>query len=97
MLNDAELEALAVDIRTSGSSHICDDLLLDGRDRAPACERTGAPVAWETVPAVGARHPSPVVTSSNLQRRHLDESRRALAAAKLANRGARARAASSVK
>ena len=77
--------------------HVRDDLLLDGRDRALAGERAGVPVAWETVRAVGARDASLVVTSWSLQRRHLDESRRALAAAKLANQGAPARAASSVK
>ncbi len=91
LMNDAELEALAADIRTSGCRvpvSICDDLVLDGRNRALACERAGVPVPWETVPAVGARDASLAVTSLNLQRRHMDESQRALAAAKLANLGA---------
>ncbi len=91
LMNDAELEALATDIRTSGCRvpvSICDDLILDGRNRALACERAGVPVPWETVPAVGARDASLAVTSLNLQRRHMDESQRALAAAKLANLGA---------
>ena len=89
--DDAELEALAADIRTNGCRvpvSICDDLLLDGRNRALACERAGVPVPWETLPAVGARDASLAVTSLNLQRRHMDESQRGLAAAKLANLGA---------
>ncbi|MCY4508578.1 MAG: hypothetical protein OXG35_16720, partial [Acidobacteria bacterium] len=53
-----------------------------------ACERAGVPVPWETVPAVGAGDALLIVTSLNLQRRHMDESQRALAAAKLANLGA---------
>ena len=56
-----------------------------GRNRALARERAGVSVPWETVPAVGARDASLVVTSSNLQRRHMDGSQRALAPAKLAN------------
>ena len=90
LMNDAELEALAADIGTNGCRvpvSICDDLLLDGRNRALACERAGVPVPWETVPVVDARDASLAVTSLNLQRRHMDESQRALAAAKLANLG----------
>ena len=91
LMNDAELEALAADISTNGCRvpvSICDDLILDGRNRALACERAGVPVPWETLPAVGARDASLAVSSLNLQRRHMDESQRALAAAKLANLGA---------
>ena len=91
LMNDAELEALAADIGANGCRvpvSISDDLLLDGRNRALACERAGVPVPWETVPAVGAWDASLIVTSLNLQRRHMDESQRAMAAAKLANLGA---------
>ena len=91
LMNDAELGALAADISTNGCRvpvSICDDLILDGRNRALACERAGVPVPWETLPAVGARDASLAVSSLNLQRRHMDESQRALAAAKLANLGA---------
>ena len=91
LMTDVELEALAADIGTNGCRvpvSICGDLLLDGRNRALACERVGVPVPWETLPAVGARDASLVVTSLNLQRRHMAESQRALAAAKLANLGA---------
>ena len=91
LMNDVELEALAADIGTNGCRvpvSICDDLLLDGRNRALACERAGVPVPWETLPAVGLRDATLAVTSLNLQRRHMDESQRALAAAKLANLGA---------
>ncbi|MCY4508575.1 MAG: hypothetical protein OXG35_16705, partial [Acidobacteria bacterium] len=85
LMTDAELEALAADIGTNGCRvpvSICGDLLLDGRNRALACERAGVPVPWETVPAVGAGDALLIVTSLNLQRRHMDESQRALAAAK---------------
>ena len=61
-------------------------MLLDGGTGVPACERAGVPVVWETVVAVGARDASLVVAS--FQRRRVDESRRALGAAKLANFGA---------
>ena len=91
LMNDAELEALAADIGANGCRvpvSISDDLLLDGRNRALACERAGVPVPWETLPAVGARDASLAVTSLNLQRRHMDDSQRAMAAAKLANLGA---------
>jgi len=91
LMTDVELEALAADISTNGCRvpvSICDDLLLDGRNRALACERAGVPVPWETVPVVDARDASLAVTSLNLQRRHMDDSQRALAAAKLANLGA---------
>ena len=47
LMNDAELEALAADISTNGCRvpvSICDDLILDGRNRALACERAGVPV-----------------------------------------------------
>ena len=91
LMNDAELEALAADIEANGCRvpvSVSDDLLLDGRNRALACERAGVPVPWETVPVVDARDASLAVTSLNLQRRHMDESQRAMAAAKLANLGA---------
>ena len=91
LMTDVELEALAADIGTNGCRvpvSICNDLLLDGRNRALACERAGVPVPWETVPVVDARDASLAVTSLNLQRRHMDDSQRALAAAKLANLGA---------
>ena len=39
---------------------------------------------WETAPVVDARDASLAVTGSNLQRRHMDERQRALAAAMLA-------------
>ena len=57
LMNDAELETLAADIRTNGCRvpvAIRDDLVFDGRNRALACERAGVPVPWETVPGVGA-------------------------------------------
>ena len=46
------------------------------------------PVPRETVRAVAPRDAALAVTSLNLQRRRMDESQRALAAAKLANLGA---------
>ena len=67
---------------------ICDDPCYSPAGTALACERAGVPVPRETVRAVAPRDAALAATSLNLQRRRMDESRRALAAAKLANPGA---------
>ena len=64
------------------------DVLTAGTVRLRANGRV-CPVPRETARAVALRDAALAVTSLNLQRRRMDESQRALAAAKLANLGAR--------
>ena len=67
--NDADLEVLAADIRTNGCRvpvAICDDLLLDGRNRAPAQSGCQAPPisSLGADPNRGSHRPDPNITSS---------------------------------
>src|SRR5262249_37340071 len=70
-----------------------DPIVLDGRNRLAACKLAGVePKTYEVDHVVGGRllrgneHVDPIafVISANLRRRHLDESQRAMVAAKLA-------------
>jgi N6-adenosine-specific RNA methylase IME4 len=88
MLSPAELDELAADIRARGLLQpivLHEGKILDGRNRFDACNRAGiAPttVEWHAMPGVSPGD-SPVswVLSTNLHRRHLNESQRALIAA----------------
>src|SRR6266496_490482 len=81
----AELQELADDIKQTGLAHpVVRDahgIILDGRNRLKACEIAGVEPRFETY-----RGDNPVgfVVSSNLKRRHLNTSQRAMVAAKLA-------------
>ena len=87
MMSDPEIEALAADIRENGLREPLvlhpDGRLLDGRNRMKACALAGI----EPHTRVWDGHGSEVayVVSLNLRRRHLDESQRAMVAAKIAN------------
>ena len=59
-----------------------DGRILDGRNRYEACLETGTPVRWETWDGEPGSELEWVL-SVNLHRRHLDESQRALVAARL--------------
>lgn len=61
---------------------LCDGAILDGRHRARACAQAG--VALKTVEWDRAGTAEAFVVSRNLHRRHLNESQRAMVAAKLA-------------
>lgn len=84
MLEGAEFAALVADIKEHGLKEPLaltpDGLLLDGRNRYRACLEAG--VEPETV--VFAGDPLAFVVSKNIVRRHLNESQRAMFAAKLA-------------
>lgn len=87
MLPDAELRALAEDVLTRGLREpivVLEGKVLDGRNRQAACRLVGVEAAYEHFDP--ARHgPTPLdyVLSRNVHRRHLTESQRALAAARL--------------
>lgn len=84
MLGESELDELASDIKANGLKHpivVVDGqgewLVLDGRNRAEACRRAGVTpgrVVW-----TGA-DPVAYVLSTNLHRRHLNESQRGMVA-----------------
>jgi hypothetical protein len=85
MLDANELKALASDIFENGQREpitLFEGKILDGRNRYVACLDAGVePLFTE----YKGRHPIDFVISLNLKRRHLNESQRAMAAAKLAN------------
>ena len=87
LLEGAALDALAADIQAHGLRVPIvihpDGTLLDGRNRLRACEAVGVTPARETwTGELG--HEVDYVISLNLARRHLDESQRAMVAARLA-------------
>jgi hypothetical protein len=80
-------EAFVANIREHGVRHPIDTYrgqILDGRNRWRACQEIGVPCPsreWDGDPD----DILPYVVSSNLQRRHLTESQRAMVAGRLAN------------
>jgi len=84
LLEGEEFDALVADIAASG---LCEAVwlyqgrILDGRNRYRACQRLGRDCATRDYPG---NDPLGFVLSMNLQRRHLDESQRAMVAARLA-------------
>jgi N6-adenosine-specific RNA methylase IME4 len=84
LLEDAEFDELVGDIREHGlheSIVVFEDKILDGRNRYRACEAAGIEPVFTVY---GGDDPISYVISLNLRRRHLDESQRAMVAAKLA-------------
>jgi len=81
LLGESELEELAADVRRQGLLHPIVTLrgkILDGRNRALACERAGIEgrfVEWN-----GEGSPVEWVVSTNLVRRHLTAGQRAMLA-----------------
>lgn len=85
MMTDRELSALAEDINQNGLQNkiiLHEGKILDGRNRFEACRMAGVTPEYEDFNGVD---PMRTIISLNLRRRHLDESQRAVVAARVAN------------
>ncbi len=85
VLSDVELAELAADIAKNGLRHpvvIFEGRVLDGRNRLRACRLANLIPSFETLEKCD--DVVSYVVSANLRRRHMDESQRALVAARLA-------------
>jgi hypothetical protein len=85
LMTGADFDALVADIREHGQREaivVHDGLILDGRNRYRACQTLGIEpvvVQWDRSGAP----PEAYAVSMNLHRRHLNESQRAMIAARL--------------
>lgn len=83
MMEDAELDELAEDIKANGLVHPLvtkEGQLIDGRNRREACRRAG--IEPKTIELNG-QDPAAYILSANINRRHLTRSQRAMAVATL--------------
>jgi N6-adenosine-specific RNA methylase IME4/ParB-like chromosome segregation protein Spo0J len=84
LLDGEDFASLVADIKAHGLREpviIYEDMVLDGRNRLRACEAAGVE---PTFSVYQGDDPVAYIVSLNLRRRHLDESQRAMVAAKLA-------------
>lgn len=85
LMSEDEFAGLVADIQEHGLREpivLFEGKVLDGRNRARACNQLGIKPATTTWP--NSEDPHAYVVSKNLHRRHLSESQRAMVAAKLA-------------
>ena len=85
MMDRGAFEELAEDIRLNGLLEpvvTYEEMILDGRNRYKACKRENVEPRFE---AYEGDDPMSYVISLNLKRRHLDESQRAMVAARVEN------------
>jgi ParB-like chromosome segregation protein Spo0J len=89
LLEDRDLDSLVTDIRTHGLREavvLFEGAILDGRNRYRACQIAEVVPRFEDwTPLHPGDTPLTFVLSRNLERRHLNESQRAMIAARLAN------------
>src|SRR5271166_4110612 len=86
MMAPKDLMALSHDIAERGQREpivVCDNMILDGRNRFKACEMAGVEPIFDDSP--DPRDPLAFVVSANLHRRHLTDDQRAMVAEKIAN------------
>jgi ParB/Sulfiredoxin domain len=84
LVEGRDFDELVADIREHGLHEpivVYEDKILDGRNRLRACDAAGV---QPTFTVYTGDDPVAYVVSLNLLRRHLDESQRAMVAAKLA-------------
>lgn len=84
-MDEGEFNGLVADIAAHGlceSIVLYDGKVLDGRHRLRACQQLGIEPRFEVWP--NSESPQAYVISKNLHRRHLNESQRAMVAARLA-------------
>jgi hypothetical protein len=88
MMTGPDFENLKADIKANGLRLpvlTYKGAILDGRNRALACDQTGIEVRYQEAKATTDEDALALVVSLNDHRRHLSENQRALAASKLAN------------
>lgn len=86
LIEGAEFDALVADIKTFGLREkiwLYDDKILDGRNRFLACKKAGVEPEFRTYRGTESGALA-LVVSSNINRRHLTESQRAMVAARIA-------------
>lgn len=84
LLDDEGMRRLVADIKANGLQcpiTLFEDQIIDGRNRAIACQKAKVEPDFEEVTGVD---PAAFVVSMNLHRRHLDESQRSMVTARLA-------------
>ena len=85
LMEGTELTELSADIKKNGLIDpiwLYENKILDGRNRYRACQEVGVEPRFQSYPG---NDPLQYVISLNLHRRHLNESQRAVVAARLAN------------
>lgn len=86
MMSEKELEELAADIKANGQREdiiVDEGAILDGRNRYVACQIAGVRPKFKSK-SISDGDPVAFVVAKNLLRRHMDETQRAMVAARLA-------------